>query len=40
MKLIADTNTFIAVALEQPEKQWLATVTEGVQSDVAVYSAL
>ena len=28
MKLVADTNTFMAVALDQPESDWLAAVTE------------
>ena len=29
MKIIADTNTFLAVALEEPEKQQLVSLTEG-----------
>lgn len=29
MKIIADTNTFIAVALNEPEKDWLIKVTDG-----------
>ena len=29
MKVVADTNTFMAVALDQPERRWLAAVTEG-----------
>ncbi len=28
MKIIADTNTFLAVALNQPERDWLNAVTE------------
>ena len=29
MKIIADTNTFLAVALNEPEKEWLIEVTNG-----------
>ena len=29
MKYLADTNTFLAVALNEPEKAWLVDVTEG-----------
>jgi predicted nucleic acid-binding protein len=29
MKLVADTNTFLAVALDEPEKDWLIEATEG-----------
>ena len=29
MKLVADTNTFLAVALNEPEKAWLVDVTQG-----------
>lgn len=29
MKIIADTNTFMAVALNEPEKEWLIEVTDG-----------
>ncbi|MCK4660755.1 MAG: type II toxin-antitoxin system VapC family toxin [Phycisphaerae bacterium] len=29
MKYVADTNTFLAVALNEPEKTWLIQVTEG-----------
>jgi len=29
MKIIADTNTFLAVALNEPEKEWLIEVTDG-----------
>ncbi len=28
MKYVADTNTFLAVALNEPEKSWLIQVTE------------
>lgn len=28
MKIVADTNTFMAVALDQPERGWLTAVTE------------
>lgn len=29
MKIVADTNTFLAVALEEPERNWLIETTEG-----------
>lgn len=29
MKIVADTNTFLAVALDEPEKNWLIEATEG-----------
>jgi predicted nucleic acid-binding protein len=29
MKIVADTNTFLAVALDEPEKDWLIQVTDG-----------
>lgn len=29
MKIVADTNTFLAVALDEPEKDWLIEVTDG-----------
>ena len=29
MKIIADTNTFIAVALNEPEKEYIIQLTEG-----------
>jgi len=29
MKLVADTNIFLAVALEEPEKEWIVRVTAG-----------
>jgi len=29
MKIVADTNTFLAVALDEPEKAWLIEVTDG-----------
>lgn len=29
MKIVADTNTFLAVVLEEPEKKWLIEATEG-----------
>lgn len=29
MKIVADTNTFLAVALDEPEKNWLIEVTDG-----------
>ncbi len=29
MKIVADTNTFLAVALNEPEKDWLIQVTDG-----------
>jgi hypothetical protein len=29
MKIIADTNTFIAVALNEPEKEFIISLTEG-----------
>jgi len=29
MKIIADTNTFLAVALNEPEKGWLIEITDG-----------
>ncbi len=29
MKIVADTNTFLAVALNEPEKEWLIEVTDG-----------
>ena len=29
MKIVADTNTFLAVALDEPEKDWLIQVTNG-----------
>lgn len=29
MKIIADTNTFIAVALNEPEKDWIIRLTDG-----------
>jgi predicted nucleic acid-binding protein len=28
MRIVADTNTFLAVALEQPERAWLMAATE------------
>lgn len=28
MKIVADTNTFMAVALDQPERDWLTAVTK------------
>lgn len=31
MKILADTSAFLAVVLEEPEKQWLVKVTEGVE---------
>lgn len=33
MKIVADTNTFLAVALNEPEKDWIIEVTE--TSDLA-----
>lgn len=38
MKIIADTNTFLAVALNEPEKAWLIEVTDG--HDLAAPSVL
>ncbi len=29
MKIVADTNTFLAAALDEPEKDWLIEVTSG-----------
>ena len=29
MKIVADTNTFLAVALNEPEKDWLIQTTDG-----------
>ena len=29
MKIVADTNTFLAVALDEPEKDWLIQTTDG-----------
>lgn len=29
MKIVADTNTFLAVALDEPERDWLIEVTDG-----------
>jgi hypothetical protein len=29
MKYVADTNTLLAVALDEPEKAWLVGVTDG-----------
>ena len=29
VKIVADTNTFLAVALEEPEKEWLIEATHG-----------
>ena len=29
MKIVADTNTFLAVALDEPEKTWLIQMTDG-----------
>jgi predicted nucleic acid-binding protein len=29
MKIVADTNTFLAVCLEEPEKGWLVETTDG-----------
>ncbi|HLA28242.1 MAG TPA: hypothetical protein VJZ49_10150, partial [Syntrophales bacterium] len=29
MKIVADTNTFIAVALNEPEKDMIIRITEG-----------
>ncbi len=29
MKVVADTNTFLAVALDEPEKDWLIEATQG-----------
>jgi len=29
MKIVADTNTFLAVSLDEPEKDWLIEATEG-----------
>ena len=29
MKIVADTNTFLAVALDEPEKDWLIHTTDG-----------
>ncbi len=29
MKFVADTNTFLAVALDEPEKDWLIEATDG-----------
>ena len=29
MKIVADTNTFLAVALDEPEKVWLIEATDG-----------
>ena len=31
MKILADTNAFLAVALDEPEKSWLIEVTDGVE---------
>ena len=31
MILVADTNTFLAVALDEPEKSWLIAVTRGAE---------
>lgn len=40
MKIVADTNTFLAVALNEPEKSWLIESTDGhdlVAPDVLPY---
>ncbi len=40
MKIVADTNTFLAVALNEPEKDWLVGAVEGhelVAPDVLPY---
>jgi predicted nucleic acid-binding protein len=40
VKIVADTNTFLAVALNEPEKDWLVGAVEGhelVASDVLPY---
>jgi predicted nucleic acid-binding protein len=40
MKIVADTNTFLAVALDEPEKDWLVGAAEGhelVAPDVLPY---
>jgi len=29
MKIVVDTNTFLAVSLDEPEKGWLIAVTDG-----------
>ncbi len=29
MRIVADTNTFLAVALDEPEKAWIVSVTTG-----------
>jgi predicted nucleic acid-binding protein len=29
VKIVADTNTFLAVALNEPEKEWLIRATDG-----------
>ncbi len=29
MKIVVDTNTFLAVSLDEPEKDWLIAVTDG-----------
>ncbi|RKY26571.1 MAG: VapC toxin family PIN domain ribonuclease [Planctomycetota bacterium] len=29
MKIVADTNTFLAVALSEPERAWLIEITDG-----------
>lgn len=29
MRIVADTNTFLAVALDEPEKDWLIRATDG-----------
>lgn len=31
MKYVADTNTFLAVALNEPEKEWLISQTKGCE---------
>jgi len=31
MKCLADTNTYLAVALDEPERQWLTAATQGVE---------
>ena len=31
MRVLADTNVFLAVALNEPEKLWLLQLTQGVE---------
>ena len=31
MKIVADTNTFLAVALDEPEKAWIVSATTGYE---------